>query len=87
MSEAINLFLRQSIMHGGLPFTMTVPKGESVPLSNGREFLDDIPLIDALRRYKAINNTMDFDIAKAKSFLQVMRQLKILENLRITLYE
>jgi addiction module RelB/DinJ family antitoxin len=87
MSEAINLFLRQSIMHGGLPFTLTVPKGERVPHSNGSQFLDDVSLIDALRRYKAVNNTMDFDIAKAESFLQVLRQLKILENLRITLYE
>ena len=26
MSDAINMFLRQSIMHGGLPFELKVPK-------------------------------------------------------------
>ena len=25
MSEAINLFLRQAVMRGGMPFTLTVP--------------------------------------------------------------
>lgn len=26
MSDAINMFLRQSIMHGGLPFELKIPK-------------------------------------------------------------
>ena len=26
MSDAINLFLRQSILHGGLPFKLKIPK-------------------------------------------------------------
>ena len=26
MSDAINMFLRQSVMHGGLPFELKIPK-------------------------------------------------------------
>jgi DNA-damage-inducible protein J len=30
MSDAINMFLRQSIMHGGLPFDLRIPKYNAV---------------------------------------------------------
>ena len=30
MSDAINMFLRQSILHGGLPFELKVPKYNDV---------------------------------------------------------
>ncbi len=33
MSDAINMFLRQSIMHGGLPFELKIPKYNDVTLS------------------------------------------------------
>ena len=32
MSDAINLFLRQSILHGGLPFDVKIPKYNKVTL-------------------------------------------------------
>jgi DNA-damage-inducible protein J len=31
MSEAINLFLRQAVLRGGLPFSLTVPKDHATP--------------------------------------------------------
>lgn len=33
MSEAINIFLRQSILHGGLPFDVRIPKYNKVTLA------------------------------------------------------
>jgi addiction module RelB/DinJ family antitoxin len=83
MSEAINLFLRQSIMRGGIPFTLNVPKeqtgGETpgIPAeAKGRGSpLDDEAIIDALRRYKAISGKAGFDMAKAEPFLQALRTL------------
>ena len=33
MSDAINMFLRQSILHGGLPFELKIPKYNEVTLS------------------------------------------------------
>ena len=30
MSDAINMFLRQSILHGGLPFELKIPKYNAV---------------------------------------------------------
>ena len=90
MSEAINLFLRQSIMRGGIPFTLTVPPSylaeglrPAVFASIGAE---DEALVDALRRYKAVNNA-DFDLAKAEPFLQSLRLLGSFEELRITFYQ
>jgi antitoxin component of RelBE/YafQ-DinJ toxin-antitoxin module len=90
MSEAINLFLRQSIMRGGIPFTLTVPPD---PETKGLRFAEyaadktgnDEALIDALRRYKAANN-VDFDIAKAEPLLQALWGLESILEPRITLY-
>ena len=33
MSDAINMFLRQSILHGGLPFELKLPKYNEVTLA------------------------------------------------------
>ena len=33
MSDAINMFLRQSILHGGLPFELKIPKFNEVTLA------------------------------------------------------
>ena len=33
MSDAINMFLRQSILHGGLPFELKVPRYNEATLS------------------------------------------------------
>ena len=33
MSDAINMFLRQSILHGGLPFELKIPKYNQATLS------------------------------------------------------
>ncbi|MDR1176089.1 MAG: type II toxin-antitoxin system RelB/DinJ family antitoxin [Treponema sp.] len=91
MSEAINLFLRQSIMRGGIPFTLTVPPGHEakglwVAEYAANEAGNDEALIDALRRYKAVNN-VDFDITKAEPFLQALWRLGSIVEPRITLYE
>lgn len=52
MSDAINMFLRQSIMRGEIPFTLSVP----AKLENYNEITENEAFIDALRRYKTINN-------------------------------
>jgi hypothetical protein len=46
----------------------------------------DEALIDALLRYKAVNNT-DFDIVKAEPFLQTLWGLGSIVEPRMTLYE
>jgi DNA-damage-inducible protein J len=33
MSDAINMFLRQSILHGGLPFEVKIPKYNAVTIA------------------------------------------------------
>jgi DNA-damage-inducible protein J len=91
MSEAINLFLRQSIMRGGIPFTLTVPpdhqtKGLRFAENAAQAAENDEALVDALRRYRAVNNT-DFAIAKAEPFLQALRGLNSILEQRITFYE
>jgi antitoxin component of RelBE/YafQ-DinJ toxin-antitoxin module len=96
MSEAINLFLRQSIMRGGIPFTLTVPpnyqtSGLETKGLRFAEYADletgsDGALINALRRYKAVNN-VDFGIAKAEPFLQALWGLGSIVEPHITLYE
>jgi addiction module RelB/DinJ family antitoxin len=90
MSEAINLFLRQSIMRGGIPFTLTVPSNHQPKDLRFPEYAvgetgNDEALIDALRRYKAVNN-VDFDIAKAEPFLQALWEFGSIVEPRITLY-
>jgi addiction module RelB/DinJ family antitoxin len=86
MSEAINLFLRQSIMRGGIPFTLTVPSNQRFTEYTAQETENDDALIDALRRYKAVNNA-DFDIAKAEPFLQALWGLDSIVEPRITFYK
>jgi antitoxin component of RelBE/YafQ-DinJ toxin-antitoxin module len=83
MSEAINLFLRQSIMHGGIPFTLNVPQGHET----GNEVLDDEAVIDALRRYKVVNNNASLNITPAEPFLQAIRALGSQVSPRLTFYE
>ncbi|MFP3089360.1 type II toxin-antitoxin system RelB/DinJ family antitoxin [Treponema sp. TIM-1] len=83
MSEAINLFLRQSIMRGGIPFALTVPREKPT----GNEITEDDALIDALRRYKAVNDHADLAIAKVEPFLQALRGLGPLTEPHITFYE
>jgi DNA-damage-inducible protein J len=82
MSEAINLFLRQSIMRGGIPFSITVPKKSS------EEPEDDFAasLVDALRRYKTLNNA-EFDLSKVQPLLQSLQALDIHSGMQITFYE
>jgi DNA-damage-inducible protein J len=91
MSQAINLFLRQSIMRGGIPFTLTVPSNHETFSPRFAEYTaletgNDEALIDALRRHKAVNHA-GFDIAKAEPFLQTLWGLGSLIEPRITLYE
>jgi len=68
MSEAINLFLRQSIMRGGIPFSLYIPKDYET--SNNLPYNE--ALIDAVKRYKTVNNKTDYDIAKAEPFLRTV---------------
>ena len=83
MSEAINLFLRQSIMRGGIPFTLTVTgKYESET-----DILENEALIDALKRYKAINGESDYNIAKTEPFITAIQTLDNAKNLRLSLQE
>jgi len=77
-------------MRGGIPFTLTVPPGYQADGLGSAEYPllgtgNDEALIDALRRYKAVNNT-DFDLTKTEPFLHSLRLLS-LEELRITLYK
>ena len=81
MSEAINLFLRQAIMKGGIPFTLTVPEKNETELPGGEA------LLDALKRYNAINNKNDFNIEKAEPFLTAIESLGSDTGMRITLQE
>jgi len=84
MSEAINLFLRQSIMRGGIPFTLTVPETHKT----NTEIADNEALVDAIRRYKSVNGKNDFDISKAEPFLRAVENLGIAnKDMRITLQE
>jgi len=84
MSEAINLFLRQSIMQGGIPFTLTVPETHKT----NTELADNEAFIDAIRRYKTVNGKSDFDISKGEPFLRAIESLGIADkDMRITLQE
>ena len=82
MSEAINLFLRQAIIKKGIPFSITtVPEQNETELPGGEAFLD------ALKRYKAINNKNDFNIEKAEPFFTAIDSLGSDTGMRITLQE
>jgi addiction module RelB/DinJ family antitoxin len=82
MSEAINMFLRQSIMHSGIPFTLNVPREQGDERFAG----NDDAVIDALRRYKVVNNNADFDLTPAEPFLQAIATLGPQAEPRITFY-
>jgi antitoxin component of RelBE/YafQ-DinJ toxin-antitoxin module len=57
MSEAINLFLRQSIMRGGIPFTLNVLKEHEAKETPGKPVSPvEEAIIDALRRFKAVSS-------------------------------
>ena len=83
MSDAINMFLRQSVMRGGIPFTLTVPEKQD----SSSELLDNETFVDALKRYKAVNKIADFDIAKIEPFYQAVEALGSVKNTRLTLQE
>ena len=85
MSEAINLFLRQTVMRGGIPFTLTVPENVLRPVDS--EIPGNEAFIDALKRYKSINNKTDFDITKAEPFIRAVETLNLDSKMRITLQE
>ena len=68
-------------MHGGIPFSLTVPESPSMGI------LDNESLIDALKRYKSVNSKTDFDIAKAEPFIRVINTLDNAKSMRITLQE
>jgi hypothetical protein len=68
-------------MHSGIPFTLDVPRVQ------GDRFVgDEEAIIDALRRYKVVNNNADFDITLAEPFLQAIQALGPQTKLRITFY-
>ena len=83
MSDAINMFLRQTIMRGGIPFTLTVPDRPETNI----KIIENETFIDALRRYKTINQKSDFDITKAEPFLKAVEALGVYKDMRITLQE
>jgi DNA-damage-inducible protein J len=80
MSDAINLFLRQAIMRGGIPFALTVPERHGTGETEA--------LIDALKRYRAVNGNTDYEIAKAEPFFHAVETLDSAnKDVRITLQE
>jgi len=83
MSDAVNMFLRQTIMRGGIPFTLTVPE-KNEP---GLKIIDSEAFVDALRRYKTVFNKANFDLLKAQPFLNAIESLDLRKNLRISLQE
>ena len=83
MSEAISLFLRQSIMRGGIPFTLTVPEKQKI----NTDIFENEAVIDALRRYRSVNNKSDFDIARIEPFFKTLENLNYDKNMRMTLQE
>jgi antitoxin component of RelBE/YafQ-DinJ toxin-antitoxin module len=88
MSEAINMFLRQSIMRGGIPFTLNVPPNDFSRRGqgDGSSLWDDEAVIDAIRRYKVVNNNADLDLALAEPFLQAIQTLVPQAEPSITFY-
>jgi DNA-damage-inducible protein J len=83
MSDAINLFLRQAVMRDGIPFALSIPK----EFKTANDILSSEALVDALRRYKTVNNRADFDIARAEPFLQAIEALGVQITKRITLQD
>ena len=84
MSEAINLFLRQAVMRGGIPFALTVTETRKASI----ETEENEALVDAMKRYKSVNGKNNFDIAKTELFFRAIENLgTINENMRITFQE
>ena len=83
MSDAINLFLRQSVMRGGIPFPLTVT---GIP-ETGTEIFENESFIDALKRYKSVSGKDDFNIAKTEPFFRAVKTLDSDKSVRITLQE
>ena len=81
MSDAINMFLKQAVMRGGIPFPLTVTGRQ------GTEILDNEALVDALKRYKSVNGRDDFDIAKTEPFFRAIEAFNSDKSARITLQE
>ena len=84
MSEAINLFLRQVIMRGGIPFTLNVPE----TYKSNIEIVENEAIIDAMKRFKSVNGKSNFDITKIEPFFRAIENLgTVNENMRITFQE
>ena len=83
MSDAINLFLRQAVMRGGIPFPLTVTGSQGA----GAEMLENEALVDALKRYKAVSGRDNFDIAKTEPFFRAIETFSSDKSVRITLQE
>jgi DNA-damage-inducible protein J len=84
MQEAINLFLKQSIMQGRIPFTITVPEAPKT----SAETVENEALIDAIKRYESVSGKNDVDAVKTTPFLRAIEKLGIApENMHITLQE
>jgi DNA-damage-inducible protein J len=83
MSDAINIFLRQSVMRGGIPFPLTVTGNQET----SAEIFENEALIDALKRYKSVNGKDDFDMAKAEPFFRAIETFNSGKSMRITLQE
>ena len=83
MSDAINMFLRQVVMRGEIPFTISVPGRQETR----KEIIENDALVDALRRYKTVNNKSDFDIIQTEPFIHAVETLVSNKNMRITLQE
>jgi len=84
MSEAINLFLRQAVMRGGIPFALTITE-ERHETSAG--ILESEAFIDAIKRYKSINNKADFDVTKLEPLFVALEAIGSDKNMRMTLQE
>jgi hypothetical protein len=69
-------------MRGGIPFALTVPRGQG----EGSSLWDDEAVIDALRRYKFVTNNADLDMALAEPFLQAIQTLGLQAEPHITFY-
>jgi len=83
MSDAINMFLRQTIMRGEIPFTLSIPK----ELGAESNIIESEALFDAVKRYKTVNNKVNYDIAKAEPFLQAVETLGSHLSKKITLQD
>ena len=73
MSDAINLFLRQSILHGGLPFDIKIPNYNDITFSASGEMEQD-------KRKDVRGNYANFapdDIKVADAAVQINQKIKL----------